>query len=359
MKKVFSLICMAILALSFVACSDDDNVGAAYQRASTISVVKSDVLFSATAGTGSVEVKTDGPITLSKTSDWCQATLTDEPGKIQVAVDDNMTINGRSCILTIKSAEDSVNVTIQQQGFAFQIESDSKEVQLTSDDAQHLSYGLICNAKPSVSTNVDWLSAEMTADSLIINVEANETGHLREGYVKYEYGDMKDSIRVGQYDFDRDIAGDYRLRFTYDNGKNWYNVRAKFYQEDGEYFLQFPSYNWKLPVTFDSKACQLRVTGGHQVGTYTSGGTTTYVFSGTYTTGGAYYNQAYGAMVAAFTYDEAKRTCATFVDDGSFVYGVRYWAFYHFKTPVASSANDNRVGALFQFDGNSYLQKEQ
>lgn len=358
MKKILSLISLAILMLSFVACSDDDNVGAAYNRASTISVVKSDVLFSATAGTGSVEVKTDGPITLSKTSDWCTATVTDEPGKIQVAVDDNMTINGRSCVLTIKSGVDSVNVTVQQEGFAFQIQSDSKEVMLTNDDASHISYGLVRNASPRVSTNADWLKVEMTEDSLIINAEANATGHLREGYVKYEYGDMKDSIRITQYDFAKDIAGSYRLRFTYDNGKNWCNLKANLYQEDGNYFLEFPSYKWKLPVTFDSQACQLRVTGGHQVGTYTSGGKTTYVFSGTYTSGGAFYNEAYGAMIASFTYDAAKRTCATFVDDGSFTYAVKYWAFYYFYTAVASSANGNRAGCLFQFDGNTYLQKD-
>ena len=109
MKKIFSLICMATLALSFVACSDDDEVGAEYNRASTISVVKSDVLFSASAGTGTVVVKSQGPITFSSASDWCKATALND-STVQVSVDNNETNNGRKPVCSSRNNRFTIGI---------------------------------------------------------------------------------------------------------------------------------------------------------------------------------------------------------------------------------------------------------
>lgn len=356
MKKVFSLICMAILALSFVACGDDDNVGAAYNRASTISVVKSDVLFSAAAGTGSIQVSSQEPITLSQTSDWCQATLSDEPGVINVSVDDNTNISGRTCMLTIKSGIDSVKVAIQQEGFAFQIQSGGNELVFSSDDAQRISYGLVCNASPRIYTTSDWLTIETTADSLIINATENTTGHLRAGYVKYEYGDLKDSIYVAQYDFDKDIAGDYRFTF-YSSGK-WSYISSKLYKDGDSYFIDIPAYNWTLPVSFNESTCQLKVSAGQYMGEYTYSGATTYVYSVIGSTPAGKVTYANAAMVASFDYDSTNGTYAQFVDDGSWgSYVADNIAFYIFKTKAATSANGNRIGSLFKLQS-PYLFKK-
>ena len=64
-------------------------------------------------------VKKQGPITFSSASDWCKATALND-STVQVSVDNNETNSGRSSLLTIKSGVDSVNVTVQQQGFYFQ-----------------------------------------------------------------------------------------------------------------------------------------------------------------------------------------------------------------------------------------------
>lgn len=357
MKRIFGLICLALLSLSFVACSDDNDQGAAYNRASTISVVKSDVLFSAAAGTGTIQVSSQEPITLSQTSDWCQATLGDEAGVINVSVDDNTNISGRTCMLTIKSGIDSVKVAIQQEGFAFQIQSGSNELILSNDEAKRISYGLVCNASPRIYTTSDWLTVETTADSLIINATENTTGHLRTGYVKYEYGDLKDSIYVAQYDFAKDIAGDYR--FTFYSGGKWTYISSKLYKDGDAYFIDIPAYKWTLPVSFNENTCQLKVSAGQYMGDYTYSGATTYVYSvvGSTAAGKVTYSENV-SMVASFDYDETNGTYAQFVDDGSWgSYVADNIAFYIFKTKAATSANGNRIGSLFKLQ-NPYLFKK-
>ena len=165
MKKIFSLICMSVFALSFVACSNDDEVGAEYNRISTISVVKSDVLFTANAGTGSVVVKADGPITFSCASEWCKAVALND-STLEVSVENNEDNNSRASLLTIKSGVDSVNVTVQQQGFYFQ--SDMGTALGCSDAGTRKAFALNSNGTPTVSTTETWLSAQLEDDSIVV-----------------------------------------------------------------------------------------------------------------------------------------------------------------------------------------------
>lgn len=352
MKKIFSLICMATLALSFIACSDDDEVGAEYNRASTISVVKSDVLFSASAGTGTVVVRSQSPISFVSSSEWCKATALDD-STLQVAVDDNASNIGRSSQITIKAGVDSVNVTVQQQGFY--VQSDMSTGATFGDEACRKAYAFSTSGTPTVTSTVDWLSASIEGDSLVVSSTANETGHLRKGYVKYTFGDYKDSVQVTQFDFDTDLAGNYYLAYSDDNGK----LRALLgvlQQSGDDYVLSLPQLDFNIPVAFDAVNHQLTISAGSYVGDYTYGGTVypTYTILGSSEAG--YMTWAKSVKYAAtFDYDEEDGvTVAEFGDVGSWQYAVDYLELYLFKSKTLNS--DNRFGAIVSMY-NPFLQK--
>jgi len=354
MKKIFSLICMATLALSFVACSDDDKMGEQYNRASTISVVKSDVLFSASAGTGTVVVKADGPISFSTASDWCKANALND-STIEVSVENNEQNNSRASLLTIKSGIDSVNVTVQQQGFYLQ--SDMGTAVAFGDMESRKAYAFNTNGAPVISSSVDWLSASIDGDSLVVTTTANESGHLRQGYVKYTFGEFKDSVLVSQYDLDADIAGTYYLAYT--NGSTG-ETNAVYAQlgadENGNLALNLSQLGFIVPVDFDKVSCQLAVHSGSYVGDYPYDESTTYIVGtvlGSSTAGYITYSSAV-TFSAQFQYDEEDGTYAMFEDDGSWTHPVDYLAFYAFTSKEFTSKT--RVGSLMVMF-NPYLLK--
>ncbi len=343
MKKIFSIISVVALAFSIVACSDDDDEGAAYNRASTISVVSSHVLFSAKAETGNVVIKSQGPISLSETSEWCKATVVGDT-LVQVAVDNNENINGRSCVLTIKSGVDSTNVTVQQQGFVFQ--SGVGTTLVSNDLAYKKSFSLNCNGAPTIFSTNDWLSVTAENDSLVVSMEANDTGHLRQGYIKYTYGELKDSILVTQYDFAKDIAGQYYLAFTQTNGKVG-AFRSELRKSGAGYLLSLPQLGMDLPVTFDEKTCKISISAGSYMGPFTYSGTAyqMYTVLGSSTEGYLTWDTSV-TYPAAFQYDEENGTYAMFEDNGSWgSYPVDYLALSLFVD--RSMEDDSYAGTLY------------
>ena len=343
MKKIFSLICMATLALSFVACSDDDEVGAEYNRASTISVVKSDVLFSASAGTGTVVVKSQGPITFSSASDWCKATALND-STVQVSVDNNETNSGRSSLLTIKSGVDSVNVTVQQQGFYFQ--SDMGTAVSLANGASREAFALNTNGKTVVSTTADWLTASVENDSVVVSSAVNETGHMRQAYVKYSFGEFKDSVLVSQYDFAEDIAGTYYLAFTNaSTGKTSAFQANLVADEAGKLSLILPDLGFTIPVNFDAASCKLSIAAGSYIGDYQVDENTIYnmgIVLGDSEAG--YITWSPSVTYSAAFHNDEDGTYAEFENDGSWTYNVNYLSLYAFSSKEFTG--DTRIGGL-------------
>lgn len=336
MKKIFSILCMLALTLSFVACSDDNDEGAAYNRPSTISVVKSDVLFSANAGTGYIQLNAQNPISVEGMNDWCNAQIVGD-STVEVSVNNNASINGRACQLVVKSGVDSVNVTVQQQGFVFSLQDGTTSI-ASGDAATTKRLGLKTNGTPFVETSADWVTATIEEDSLKLDLASNATGHLRQAYVKISFGEFSDSIKVSQYDFKKDLAGDYYLAYYNQSGK-LYAMQAELAQIGSGYQLTFPSAGLTLPVSFDSSSCQLTITAGTYMGPFDNEGTTLYIYAlfGNASTGNLYINGQ--KMSAPFEYNDEDGTIAGF---DSSVYD--YLSFYAFEDKQITQ--EGMAGAL-------------
>lgn len=278
MKKIYSLTMIAALALSFTACSNDDNVGSQYLRENTVKIVKSDVSFSAKASTGAIEFTAPAGATVKLNSTWASAAV--EGNKINVSVLDNPKIEGRSAQLTIKAGEDSTNVTIQQQGMSFKYGGDAYYVY--NDEAHSLQIDAPSEGAELKIKGLDWATASIDHSGIKIDMQENNTGRIRSGYIQYEAGPYKDSILVMQGqksdilnnpDAIYYLAGYDMTQVT----KNTTDISEVFTmipgilaedEKTGEMKLLFPDNNLSLPLAFDESTLSLVTVSGLPMGMY-------------------------------------------------------------------------------------------
>lgn len=259
MKNILLSLAVLLAAVGFTACSDDtDNP---YDHTPTISVVSSNLVFTASASTGSaVFASNGGTLTTRLNSSWASATVSGDT--VKVAVDENDDLNGRSAQMTVFNGTDSVNVTIQQQGLIFRLNATSI---VAGDAAKRISYGVTANVTPVLSTSDDWFNAEISGDSLIVNLTENTTGHVRSGYVYYTAGTKRDSISVAQGEFDKDIAGKWYLV-----GSNLDDAIGVTLTRDGSnyYMVLDDLLGWTVPVTYNADNLSLSLSAGDSIGSY-------------------------------------------------------------------------------------------
>lgn len=207
MKRIYSILTLAVASLSFIACSDDDNAGAQYLRESAVKVVSSNVTFAAKADTGSVVFEAPAGATVHMDATWATATL--DGNRVKVAVNANPRLDGRSAVMTIKSGGDSANVTVQQQGMHFVYGGEAAYAY--DDKARTLDIPVTSEGGELSITSPDWVKASIDETGIKLDLAENTTGHMRAGYVYYTAGPYQDSILVQQAEL-RDIVNrDYIL----------------------------------------------------------------------------------------------------------------------------------------------------
>ncbi|SFG04155.1 BACON domain-containing protein [Prevotella sp. KH2C16] len=292
MKKIFGLLGFVLGLLVFAACGSDD-IDNPYAKVSSISVDSASVLFQAAPGTGVVTVTAPNGITkVVSEQPWCTTTV--NGNVVTVQVEGNSDMLGRSSLLTIYSGEDYAQVTVQQMGFIFALDASSI---VSGDDAATLSYGMNANADVAVSTSADWITASLGNGTLEVKLTANTTGHIRKGYVYYEAGALKDSVSVTQYDFDKDIAGNYRLLYREtENATELYYLNAVVSRDS----ISLPDLGLRLPASFDESGISINFQCGQYCGQYGS----YYVYTA-FSLGGGYWTAYYTTTTAwgVFDYD--------------------------------------------------------
>lgn len=207
MKRIYSILTLAVASLSFIACSDDDNAGAQYLRESAVKVVSSNVTFAAKADTGSVVFEAPAGATVHMDATWATATL--DGNRVKVAVNANPRLDGRSAVMTIKSGGDSANVTVQQQGMHFVYGGEAAYAY--DDKARTLDIPVTSEGGELTITSPDWVKATIDETGIKLDLAENTTGHMRAGYVYYTAGPYQDSIRVQQAEVKDIVNRDYIL----------------------------------------------------------------------------------------------------------------------------------------------------
>lgn len=261
MKKYLYFVIWAILFTVVSACSSDiDNP---YAATSELKINKSDILFDAPASKGSIEVESSSPISVVCNASWCSARV--EGNIIQVSTTQNCNLNGRSAILTISNAKnDMVKATIQQQGMRFKVACN--EVITGGDQGFTNTYDLNYNIEPNISSSVSWLHISKENKKLTVTVDANSEGHLREGYIRLNVADYKDSICVKQFDFTKDIAGDYSLVYTDNETLQRCFINVRLALSGTSYRMNLTDLQLAVPVFFDETSGNLTFKPGQYIG---------------------------------------------------------------------------------------------
>lgn len=256
MKKIFSLLLVAIGFSSFIACSDDNENP--YAHVNTITVEKANLDFSARSGEGSVVFKsTEGSVSVTTSTDWCTAHVVGD--SIVVNVEQNGTLNGRSAMLVLRNGVDTLSLPVTQRGVVAQF-VDMKTISIQTDDVFTGKYAMTTNVDMSIAKTPDWVEASFSGDTLCVTTTENNTGVFRSGYIVYKSEPFVDSIRVFQADFDKDIAGDYKLFYENANGvERSTNVSVTASN------IKFSS-SWNMPFTYDADNGLFKVYSGCYIG---------------------------------------------------------------------------------------------
>lgn len=255
MNKIYSILFLAAGVLGFASCSDDtDNP---YDNPVTISVVKSNVTFEARGGQGSISFTSTSTPTVTTTKSWCVAQVSGD--SVIVTVPQNNTISDRSAMVTIHNGTDSVNVPVTQFGAFVQV-GDGSGIGVTTDEAFTQKYSIDSNVDIELESTPDWVTASIDDDSLSVNVQPNNTGNLRVGYLNFKANDFSYSLKIVQADFDKDIAGSYRLFYKLQADGNYSRTNVTLSSTS----LKMQSFN--IPISYEPASGKLSIQSGQYVG---------------------------------------------------------------------------------------------
>ena len=347
MKRIFLIILSVILAGAFLVSCKDDEINP-YDLGKSLSVVSQNVIFDAPASTGDVVVQTVPGRTITASCNASWATVSVSGNTITVSVTENDNVNGRSSLMTISDGYEELGVTVQQRGFLFRLDVSSVHV---GDDAQTMTLDLTHNTDVSITSSEDWLSADVDGKNFNVTVTENDLQHLRDGYIYYTAGTYTDSIRVVQYDFEKDLAGDcYLIGYNSSTGAQVFCKSTLSYDSSTSKCVLklIDLQGWEMHLNFDPDVPSLKEYASDYVGDYTDGTNTYYVVSILWDTNKGYLTWGTGISIeGAFVYDEENELTLLSLEDNGSWSGYNITCLRFEKSTSTTVTNSTRKGLLF------------
>ncbi len=177
-------------------------------RLSTISVVSSDIAFPAAGGTGLIEVAASAEVSAETSAPWCHLSV--DGMKVSVSVDETVSRYGRTAVVVLRSAGDSLKVPCMQKGYT--ITSEIPASISARNSGGNYAYLLKSNLPTKVSVSADWITVSVENDSLRVSIQENPSSWPRSGQIACSVGGEKDTIRVTQLDIEKLIPGEYEIQ---------------------------------------------------------------------------------------------------------------------------------------------------
>lgn len=272
MKRILSMVCLAMGLTLIFSCNDD--ITNPYDKVSTISVDSANVLFDAPAATGKVVVKADNGITKAESNtDWC--TVAYSGNVVTVSATQNNGYDGRASLVTIWSGDDYVQVTVQQMGTVFNLEGGNL-IEL-NDTAQSVSKAIKKNVEVTATSLTDWITCSLSGTGIKIDVTENTTGNVRFGYIRYTAGDnIVDTIKVIQADFEKDVLGNYDFIYYSDSKYTKRDTLKAVLAKDK---LTLPDLGYEFAATYNELTKTFTIASGQELGPVTLRGTTYHLYN--------------------------------------------------------------------------------
>lgn len=368
------MLLVAGCTFGFISCSDDDDYKPTAM--STINVLTAETSLLSRPDTG--WVVTDCSVIKAYVDDAADRSWIDVDVKndsVKFYVKQNESTESRNTMLIIKKSDtDSLKINITQRGMIFIVNQKVDIVQY-NDEAKSYYYNIKTDYVGKVLSTPSWIEAQFNESRLNINVKENAEGHIREGYVKYVSGNYTDSVKVTQYDFTKDILGEYELWVGYDQKTDLMKNKIPATlaaNANGAVTLSFDAFynnqtvKVQLPVTFNEDSVALNIQSGQRVASLkTKKDGWIYFYSNFTSPDGAYlpavendrdtlYYNTSGSISAKLAYDSKKGTYGSFsgmaYDEGGYsnVFGKMYIGAYSSSRPYKNALiNDEWWMALY------------
>lgn len=322
MKKLFKISLSLCLALTFmVGCSDDDKYTPADPSQQMVKITKRETTLPASPSQARIEVEAEGPVTVTTTADgWLTPTV--NGNVITFDATFNASLESRSATVTIKCGQKSSNVAIIQEGVIADLGGLTNIVS-TNDDARTFEIPAKTNCDVAFNSDADWVNVEIEDGVLKISLAPNATGHVRRANLTYSAGPVHGEVPILQYDFAKDIAGDYQWIYSNNSsGANWYYYNCNVSKTTSGYNCHITinsTVAFDIPMTFDAENCKFTINSATNIGMYNEN----YAFSIVYgprNSDNALYlttSTAVSMSGTAIHYDDYEATYFEFEDNGS------------------------------------------
>lgn len=261
LSRIYYLAFIIMGSLTLASCDDDDKVAD-----TGLTVLSAETSFDANGGEHEISVNKDVAKAYAVDS-WL--TVDARGSIVSLSTGQNVSNESRHTTVVIKaSSTDSTIVNVSQLGSVCVVDGTSAGIATTSDASAAFAYYMKHDLPVEVSSSDDWITANVTKDSLRVSLAENKSGHLRRGWLAYACGNVKDTISVVQYEFSKDIVGDY-----YFYGYNYNTQKSVAYDATLEgtpdaCVLKFPKWGLTLPVEFDKNKLSLSIKNIQYMGTY-------------------------------------------------------------------------------------------
>lgn len=291
MKKFYIYLLMALGAVAALSgCKDDEPYPA---NPNTMNIVEGYAEFDAVGGQDTVTVNsTPVSVTIADNASWLTASVSGNTVTLTAA--ENHDHQSRNALVTIVNANgDQTEINASQEGLVFYRFDDHAKF---DDASTPVSLPLKSSFPVTILSKPDWIeSVSFENENIIATPSENTTGHIRTGWVKYQYVDtvdskavdIIDSIAVKQFEFDKDIAGTYYL-VGYSLKGELQATLVDLLRYGSGYYMVFTYFNavrnvnWVLQMQFDDETAELDYYAGIPIGTYQRGFYNYYVVSCAY-----------------------------------------------------------------------------
>ncbi|MDE5903733.1 BACON domain-containing carbohydrate-binding protein [Duncaniella sp.] len=308
-----------------------------------ISIIQSGIIFKfadvseidieSKAWTNSYEANASIPMSVTSDSEWLKASLTD--GILTIEADRNTKLQARTGIVTISVGNLTYDITVNQGPLIFPLVKATEISQ--NDDAKTYTYDFPSDIEVTFSSDVEWLHGSFENETVTITVDANNDGHIRKGNLSYSLEGTEGSVSIEQYQFDKDIAGEYILVYTNSAGKQA-AFKASLKQTGTKYSIDLTDLDFSIPVQYDETTLTLKLGCGDYIGNWVDEDGTFSVYSiyGFVKDGKSMVTASENAyMTSQISYSEMNGkgyTIASFKDSGTYDYPLNSFILAGFST---------------------------
>jgi hypothetical protein len=177
---------------------------------------------------------------------------------ITVTAEANTHYEGRTAMLSISAGKATRQLPIQQRGVIVgTMPVDSRQAAM---EGERFTYTIAHDMPMTLTASHDWIHATMEGNLLTIDIDANNSGHMRRGFLVSECNQLLDTMAIVQYDMQNDVVGSYYM-MGYNGGIGGAPVATRFdiVVHDDALCMNWSGQDlWRdtfVPLGFDASTC--------------------------------------------------------------------------------------------------------